>query len=156
MSATTLSFVILNSTSSLPPSLPSVILPSAPVLLFFLLTILQGWEFAHLISERIARFFYPKMSHSLKKMSDLLIHSFLVSDLSDSLMISHFLWATWANPSWSLIFGERPERFARIAHLIWAKWAIHSHRSPKKRKWAKMSDSLIFSIHFFKSYIKHT
>ena len=89
-------------------------------------------------------------------MSDSLIRSFLVSDLSNSLTIAHFLWATWANRSWSLIFGERNERFAHMAHLIWAKWAIHSHRSPKKRKWAKMSDSLIFPINFFLSYIKHT
>ena len=106
----------------------------------------QGWEFAHLISGRITRFWSKneQMSDSLKKISDSLIRSFLVSNLSDSLTIAHFLWATWANRSWSLIFGERNERFAHIAHLIWAKWAIHSHRSPKKRKWAKMSDSLIF------------
>ena len=62
---------------------------------------------------------------------------------------SHFLWATWANCSWSLIFGERNERFTHIAHLIWAKWGIHSHSSPKKRKWANMSDSLIFFIFYF-------
>ena len=43
---------------------------------------------------------------------------------------------------------------AHIAHLIWAKWAIHSRSSPKKRKWAKMSDSLIFSINFFKIVYK--
>ena len=61
----------------------------------------------------------------------------------------HFLWATWANPSWSLICLERPKRFAHsrsfplrdlsnsrcsfflshlsesltVVHLIWAKWA---------------------------------
>ena len=45
---------------------------------------------------------------------------------------AHFLWATWANRSWSLIFGEQPERFAHIAHFWWATWAIHSHCSPKK------------------------
>ena len=63
-------------------------------------------------------------------------HSFLVSDLSDSLTIAHFLWATWVNRLWSLIFSERPEWFAHIAHLWWATWAIHSHCSPKYRKWA--------------------
>ena len=48
---------------------------------------MQGWEFAHLISERIARFLSKneQMSDSLKKMSDSLIHSFLVSKMSDSL-----------------------------------------------------------------------
>ena len=45
----------------------------------------QGWEFAQGFSEQIA--------HG---------HSFLVSDLSDSLTL--------------LIFGERPERFFHIAH----------------------------------------
>ncbi len=45
---------------------------------------------------------------------------FLVSEMSDSLTIAHFLWAPWANCSWSLIFGEQPERFAHIAHFWWA------------------------------------
>ena len=43
------------------------------------------------------------MSNSLNKTSDLLIHSFLVRDLSDLLT--------------SIIFGEGPERFAHVAHL---------------------------------------
>ena len=43
-----------------------------------------------------------RMSNLLKKTSDSLIHSFLVSNLSDLLT--------------SLIFGERPEWFAHIAH----------------------------------------
>ena len=47
---------------------------------------LQGREFTHRISERIAGFL-PKN----ERMSDSLIHSFLVSDLSDLLMIAHFL-----------------------------------------------------------------
>ena len=45
------------------------------------------------VSEQIARFL-PKneqMSDSLKKMSDSLIRSFLVSDLSNLLTIAHFL-----------------------------------------------------------------
>ena len=59
-------------------------------------------------------------------MSDSLICSFLVSNLSYSLTIAHFLWVTWADCSFlvsnqsnlltSLIFGERPERFTDIAH----------------------------------------
>ena len=62
---------------------------------------------------------------------------------------AHFLWAMWVNHSWSLIFGERPERFAHIAHFWWATWAIHSHRSPKNREWA------ICSFFNKKTYIKH-
>ena len=64
---------------------------------------MQGWEFAHRISERITRFL-PKnerMRDSLKKMSDSLIFgeqperfahdcSFPVSDVSKSLMVAHF------------------------------------------------------------------
>ena len=43
--------------------------------------------------------FCDKMSEwaiQLKKTRDSLIHSFLVSDLSDLLMVAHFWWATWA------------------------------------------------------------
>ena len=86
-------------------------------------------------------FFVEKWANErfAQKISIWLIRSFLVSNQSNSLMIAHFLWATWANCSWSLIFGEQPEGFAHIPHLIWVKWAIHSHRSPKKRKWGKMT-----------------
>ena len=54
--------------------------------------------------------------------------------------LAHFFWATWANPSWSLICLEQPERFAHgrsfplsnlndslmVAHLPWALWANRS------------------------------
>ena len=58
------------------------------------ITQIQGWEFTHRFSERIARFL-PKnerVRDSRNKMSDSLIRSFLVSDLSNLLT--------------SLIFGE--------------------------------------------------
>ena len=58
----------------------------------YCLVLNQGWEFAHRFFERID-LFLPKneqMSDSLKKTSDSLIRSFLVSDLSDSLTIAHF------------------------------------------------------------------
>ena len=48
-------------------------------------------------------------------------------------------WATWGNRSCSLIFSERPERFAHIAHFWWATRAIRSHCSPKMREWANCS-----------------
>ena len=53
--------------------------------------VLQGWEFAHWVSEQIARFLRKneQMSDSLKKTSYLLICSFLVSDLSKLLMDAH-------------------------------------------------------------------
>ena len=95
----------------------------------------SGLGCAHRFSERIARF--------CKKMSNSLIRSFLVGNLSNSLMVAHFWWATWASCSWLLIFDERPERFAYIAHFWWATWAIRSHRSPKKREWANLSLFLI-------------
>ena len=84
----------------------------------FYSAILQGWEFAHRFSQQIANFL-PKnerMSDFLKQTSDSLIRSFLVSNQSDSLTIAHFHRAMWANRSWSLIFGEWPERFTHIAH----------------------------------------
>ena len=65
-------------------------------------------------------------------------HLFLVSDLSESLMVAHFWWATWVICSRSLICLERPVHFAHsrsfvlsdlsesltVAHLIWEKWAM--------------------------------
>ena len=75
-------------------------------LICILLYYSQGWEFAQLISERIARFLSKneRMRDLLKKKSDSLILSFLVSEMSDSLT--------------SLIFGEQNERFAHIAHIL--------------------------------------
>ena len=87
-------------------------------LLYMIISFWHVREFAHRFSEQIARFLLKneRMSDSLKKTSDSLICSFLVTDLSNSLTIAHFLWVTWANRSWPLIFGERPERFAHITH----------------------------------------
>ena len=82
-----------------------------------------------------------------EKTSYWLIRSFLVSNLSDSLMVPHFWWATWPKRSFlvtnmsylltSLIFGE--------------PWAICSHCSflvsPELTSVTKnegMSESLIF------------
>ena len=76
-----------------------------------------------------------------KKRSDSLIRSFLMSNLSNSLMITLFVWATWANCSWSLIFGERPKGFAHIAHFWWATWAIHS-RSLICLEWSERSANI--------------
>ena len=70
-----------------------------------------------------------RMSDSLKKMSDLLIRSFLVSEMSNLLtllisseqpeQIAHgrsFFVSNLRDLLTSLIFGERLERFAHIAH----------------------------------------
>ena len=57
--------------------------------MYWVLGVNQGWD---QFSERIARFL-PKneqMSDSLKKTSDSLLRSLLLSDLSDLLMIAHF------------------------------------------------------------------
>ena len=50
---------------------------------------MQGWEFANQFSERNTRFLQKneRMSDSLKKTSDSLIRSFLVSNLSDLLTL---------------------------------------------------------------------
>ena len=72
----------------------------------FLVHSRQGWEFAHLISERIASFLSKneQMSDSLKKMSDSLIRSFLVSEMSDLLTL--------------LISSELPERIAHCRSFL--------------------------------------
>ena len=66
-----------------------------------------------------------QMSDLLKKMSDLLIHSFLVSDLSNS-----------------LIFGEQPERIAHGRSFMVSDLSDRSHRSSLVRD---LSDSLTSS-----------
>ena len=85
----------------------------------------EGWEFAHWFSQRKNE----RMSDLLKKTSDSLIRSFLVSDLSDfsrSLIsseqpeqIAHgcsFLVSHLSNSLTSLIFGKWPEHFTHISH----------------------------------------
>ena len=70
----------------------NIVIPGPGGNLFF--GFIQGGEFAHRFSERIARFLLKneQMSNSLKKMSNSLIRSFLVlvSNLSDLLMVAHF------------------------------------------------------------------
>ena len=97
----------------------------------------QGWQLAHWFSEQIAHFLsinelmsdsLKKMSNLLKKMSDWLIRSFLVSDLSDSLL-------------WSLISSERPERIAhgRSFDLSkMSKWAMSEWAN--SQPWLKVGD----------------
>ena len=101
----------------------------------------QGWEFAHLISGRITRFWSKneQMSDSLKKISDSLIRSFLVSNLSDSLTIAHFLCAIWAHCSWSLILVSNLSDL--LTSLIWFEWNegfthIAQQKRGNERKWA--------------------
>ena len=65
-----------------------------------------------------------------KKMSDLLIcsltmsnlssHSLVMSNLSDLLTIAHLSWATWAISSQFLIFPEQSEQIAQSCSLQWA------------------------------------
>ena len=98
---------------------------------------------------------------SLKKLSDSLIRSFMMSDLSDSLMVAHFLWATLAICSWSLIFFEQTERFAHsrsflvsdlsnsltITHFLWATWANCSWSLifGERPEWFAQSGSFLLS-----------
>ena len=72
-------------------------------------------------------FFCKKLANKsfAQKMSESLIRSFLVSDLSKSLMVAQFWWATWA--------------ICSHCSFLCATWAILSHRSPKMREWANWS-----------------
>ena len=67
----------------------------------------HGWEFAHRFSERIAVFLRKneRISDLLKKSSDSLIRSFLVSDLRD-LLISLILVSDLSDSITSLIKKE--------------------------------------------------
>ena len=51
-----------------------------------------------------------------QKSSDLLIRSFLVSNLSDSLTVAHLSWAIWANRSQLLIWSEGSEQMSKWAN----------------------------------------
>ena len=80
--------------------------------------------------------FCPKMSVSLKKMSNSLIFSERNERCAH---IAHFLWEIWVNHSQSLVSSEWPEQLAHgrsfvlsdlsesltVTHLIWAneRWA---------------------------------
>ena len=64
---------------------------------------------------------------------------------------THFWWATWAIRSWSLIFGEQPERIAHGRSFLVSDLSDRSHCPPKMREWANGS---FFKIK--KPYIKHT
>ena len=102
----------------------------------------QGWEFAHRFSERIPRFL-PKneqMSDLLKKWAicsfahfgeqpERFAHdrSFPLSDLSKSVLVTHFWWATWAIPSHRSFLVSNPSDLLtlltkkgneRIAHFL--------------------------------------
>ena len=88
-------------------SLPIILLSKSVLIFFLVYHVSQGWEFAHLISERNARFLSKN-----EQMSDLLIRSFFVSEMSNLLT--------------SLISSKRPERIA------------HGHSFPL----SNLSDSL--------------
>ena len=73
---------------------------------------LQCWEFAHRFTERITCF--------LRKNEQ------IMSDLSESLLVTHFWWATWAIRSHcSLLVSDLSESLT-VTHLSWANWVIHS------------------------------
>ena len=67
------------------------------------------------------------MRDLLKKPSNSLIRSFVLSELSESLTFAHLSWATWTIRSQSLICPERPEQIAHICSFVLSdlsKWAM--------------------------------
>ena len=77
------------------------------------ITLDQGWEFAHRFSERIARFLRKN-----EQMSNSLICSFLVSDLSESFMVAHFLVSNLSDLLTLLIYHELPEQIAHCHSFV--------------------------------------
>ena len=63
-------------------------------------------------------FFNEKTYISQNLLSELLICSFIMSNLTKLLMVAHLSWATWAICSWLLICLERPERFAHSHSFV--------------------------------------
>ena len=61
-----------------------------------------------------------------EQMSDSLIRSFLVSDLSNSLTVAHLYWAIWEICSQSLIWFEQNEQMSKWANEQWANEWIPS------------------------------
>ena len=110
----------------------------------------QGWEFAHRFSKRSSCFFFEKISEWAIRSKKQAIRceqperfAHIAHQKRGNRSFAHFLWATWANCSRSLIRHAQPERFAHgcsfvlsnlsesltVAHVIWAKWA--------NKRWAK-------------------
>ena len=85
------------------------------------------------IFEQITHFFGAKeqMNDLLRKSSDSLICSFILSDLSKSLTVTHLSWVPWVIRSQSVICPERSERSLTVAHLIWAIWVNERIPNPK-------------------------
>ena len=79
----------------------------------------QGWDFTHQILELIACFLPKKWANKrfAQEVSDSLIPSFLVSNLSNLLTIPHSVWVTWTNRSQLLICPERPEPITSLRRL---------------------------------------
>ena len=117
---------------------------------------IRSFEFRVNCSFFVQKWANEQFPQKNERFTHLLIYSFLVSDLSDS-----------------LIFGERPERFAHdcsfplsdlskslmVAHFWWVIWAIRSHSSfdlsemsDSLTKIEKMSKNERFA-HFFKKNV---
>ena len=87
-------------------------------------------------------------------MSNLLICLFFVSNQSESLLVAHFWWATWAITSQLLFCHEKSEQFAHshsfwvsnmshlltVPHLSWLIWANGSQSLIKMSDFEQMSD----------------
>ena len=83
-------------------------------------------------------------------------HLFVAKKLSESLIcskirvicsFSHFWCATWANCSWWLIFGERPEQFSHSCSFVMSN-LIRSNPSLKKREQANHCFKKTFFVRF--------
>ena len=80
-----------------------------------------------------------RMSDSLKKTSNPLICSFIMSDLSESLTTALLTWATWAIRSQSLFYPEQSEQIAHSRSFDLSglsKWANEQMSEWAMNEWA--------------------
>ena len=100
----------------------------------------QGWDFAHWFFERLDCFCEWKSERAIRlwKRANLCCRAFVLSDLSESLIVTLFKRTTGVNRLQSLFCSEWHERFIGFAHyrsLKKSDWAVLSKRA--KSKWAK-------------------
>ena len=105
------------------------------------ITNIQGWEFAHRFSQRIARFCKKWANEQFAQKNEPFAHLLIFGERTEQ--FPHIAHQKWGNEQIAHLYTKKKpilnmsdhEGFAHIAHFWWATWAIRSHRSPTIREW---------------------